>query len=300
MLKYKKIFFLFFFLGLVSSLARANGLDTCKGAVLISREIKPYIQMVKVVEETLDIPLCRVFFDKKGQVYSLDSKLSSLDSREWEFIVAVGPDALSRLVKEQVQIPVFYGMVLNPDRIISNNGMFCGVTLDLFTPERIRTFKQILPGLHRLAVMYNPGSNQIYQKIIEKINQVSGVKALPFEVLSESDIPGALKLAVKEADAIYFIPDHTVISPAIVKFIIKYGISRSIPSLGYNRFFFESGAVLSFSIDYTVIGRQVSDMITQFKKSGECMSKDPEADLLYNEKVADLLKMEVNEQFLTQ
>ena len=126
------------------------------------------------------------------------------------------------------------------------------------------------------------------------------MKAVPFEVLSESDIPDVLKQVVKGADAIYFIPDHTVISPAIVKFIIKYGIARSIPSLGYNRFFFQSGAVLSFSIDYTVIARQVSDMVTRFNKSGECISQDPEADLLYNEKVADLLNMEVNEQFLTQ
>lgn len=299
-LKYNKIIFVFLLCGLVSSLVRAEDLEPCGGAILISREIKPYIQMVNAVEENLDIPLCRVFFDTKGQIYSLDSHFSGLNRHEWDFIVAAGPDALSHLVKEQVRVPVFYGMVLNPEQIISGSGMFCGVTLNLFTPERIRTFKQILPKLNRLAVLYNPDSNLIYPEIVNGIKQVEGVTAVPVEVLSEEDIPAALKRVVKEADAIYFIPDRTVSSPAIVKFIIKYGISHSIPSLGYNRFFHESGAVLSFSIDYTVIGRQVSDMITRFKRSAECTSKDPEADLLFNEKVTDFLKMEVNKQFLNQ
>lgn len=277
----------------------AAGLDPCRGGVLISREIKPFIRMVEQLENRLNMPLCRAFLDREGRVYSLDSRFKSIDTETWDFIVAVGPAALEHLVQRNVKTPVFYGMVLNPEGILADNSRWCGVSLDLFTSSRIQRIKNILPGINRMALLYHPDKNPMAEKVLKAFEPVAGMKSVPVKVFSESEIRPAVRKATEKADAIYFIPDRTVISPAIVKYIIKYGISRDTPSLGYNRFFHESGALLSFAVDYTRTGRQVADMVARFLETGECESSTPRADLLYSEKVSELLKIEVKEELLT-
>ncbi len=280
----------------------AETLPSCPGALLISKEIKPYIQMAEAVESSLlpinGMALYRVFLDESGQPYSLDVPFAHIDLKKLKFIVAVGPAALDYLVKKPVNIPLFYGMVLNPDQIMADQDAACGVTLNLFTPSRIRDIQRIVPDIERLALLYNPVDNQIYRKVIRSFAQVEKMEAVPVEVFSESDIRPALKTAVEKADAFYFIPDSTVITPAIVKYIIKYGLSHSRPTIGYNRFFYESGALLSFRADYTGVGRQVAEMVQQFLESGSCRSEDPRAELLYNEKAAELLNIEINRKAL--
>jgi ABC-type uncharacterized transport system substrate-binding protein len=214
--------------------------------------------------------------------------------------VAVGPDALAWLAANPVNIPVFYGMVLEPEQITDPSDRFCGVTFNLFTSRRIERIKQILPALNRMAVIYNPDKNRIYKEILAQFSRVRGVLAVPVPVTSRNGITPAMETVAAKADAIYFIPDQTVISPAIVKHIIEYGISRRIPSIGYNQFFHESGALLSLSVNYEAVGRQVSEMITGYQDSGFCVSQEPEADILLNGKVAKLLRMGVQEQFLTR
>lgn len=315
MIKFKPIIYAFLVCLALARIAPAHaGTSTlhCQGAILISREIKPYIQMVESLEKKLDIPLCRVFLGSDGQVWSLDFPVSRLTGIDWQFFVAVGPDALMHLKTESLEIPVFYAMVLDPGRITGDIPGFCGVSLNLFTARNIHRIKQIAPGLERMAVMYNPDFNRIFEDVLDQFSKVPGVRAVPVAVTSQTDISRALETLAGKADAIYFIPDRTVISPAIVKHIIEYGISRSLPSIGYNRFFHESGAVLSLEVDYEAVGDQTADMIDRFLMSGSsrfpdldsdtypCRPLDPHVEILYNEKVVNLLKMEVHKQFLTQ
>ena len=297
MVKYKQMIWLLFF-SIVSSPAYSAGLEPCRGGILISKEIKPFVQMVEAVENNLDLSLCRIFFDDHGNPYSLDSGFKDLNAESWDFIIAVGPAALKYLVEKQIQTQVFYGMVLNPDQILADNSKWCGVSLNLFTPSKIRTIKQVFPGINRLALLYNPDENQMAEKILSKFELVKGIEPVPIKVFSESDIPAALKKAVKKADAFYFIPDRTVISPPIVRHIIKYGISHGIPSIGYNKFFHNTGALLTFTVDYGKIGQQVAVMVTKFINSGDCVSSMPETTLLHNSKVSDVLKIEVREELL--
>ena len=98
----------------------STGLDSCRGAILISKEIKPFIQMVEAVENTLDMPICRVFFDEQSTPYSLDARFKNLDFQSLDFIIAEGPLALKYIKKKQITTQVFYGMVLNPDQIAQN------------------------------------------------------------------------------------------------------------------------------------------------------------------------------------
>lgn len=278
--------------------AAAGGLSSCSGGILISREIKPFIEMVEGVEKRLETDLCRVFFDTGGKPYSLDFQMSDLAATPWEFIIAAGPEALEYLAEAQVNIPVFYGMVLTPDRFAFQGSDVCGVSLNLFTPAVISRVGEILPGRKKWAVFFNPADNAIQPRIRRAMEQVDDLEPVWVAVDSESDIRRVLSDAVKQADLIFFIPDQTVISPALVRHIIKYGLARATPAIGYNRFFHQSGALLSLVVNYRRTGQKVAELVNQYRETGECRRVGPQTDLLYNRNVADLLKIAVREEMV--
>jgi putative ABC transport system substrate-binding protein len=83
-----------------------------------------------------------------------------------------------------------------------------------------------------------------------------GVSLIPVAVSSRKDIPAVLKGNFGEVDALWLVPDRTITTESLIRYIIREAIYNKVPVIGYNRFFYESGAVLSFIFDYREIGSQ--------------------------------------------
>ncbi len=76
-------------------------------------------------------------------------------------------------------------------------------------------------------------------------------------------------------DAILFIPDKTIISKAVVQYVIKQAVLQGTPTVGYNQFFYDSGATLAFIIDYAKVGQQVADQVETILAGEPCPGQVP-------------------------
>ncbi|MDX9818187.1 MAG: hypothetical protein RBT16_04690, partial [Desulfococcus multivorans] len=110
-------------------------------AILLSREIAPYIEMVEGVEEGLaGTQVQRFFLDDRGTPYSLVGQSPHLDPRSFAAVVAVGPESLRYLAPRSKTTPLIYGMVLNPEAILSGDSSpRCGVDLNLPINEQLKS-----------------------------------------------------------------------------------------------------------------------------------------------------------------
>ena len=272
---------------------RASQADTGLVGVLISREIKPFITMVEGLEARLSLPVVRVFLDKNSQPYSSDPRFDVLASDAFTHLVAVGPGALSYLAKREWSAFLIYGMVLNPDHILGQQNRFCGVSLNLPAHDQISAIRSTFPDLQKLGVLYDPANNQAWVEKAALVARDLGVKLAPLAVNDRSEISGLFGWQGPGVDAILFIPDRTVISKAIIGHVIKTAVYHGIPCIGYNRYFFESGAALSFVIDYAKVGEQVALRVEQTAAGGTCRSSGPPYEALINETVIKTLNLRV-------
>ncbi len=292
--EYLILFFFTFTLWLAqAALLHAEQHQPNAGMILISSEIKPFIEMVEGLEAGLSMPLCRVFMDKKGVPYSPDPVFKQLKNDYFAFAVAVGPEALSWFSVNEWHAPLFYGMILRNHEIDAMGEKQCGVSLNLFSPRQLRDIQQILPSTKRLGLFLTPGQNQIWQELLRSAADVPEIKLVPINVTRESDIKTSLNQKLDSVDAIYFIPDAAIASPVLIQYIIKQAISRGIPTIGYNTFFHKSGSVLSFTISYHKIGTQVAQIINNFFLNGTCQSQNPNYIILMNQRVLDLLQINI-------
>lgn len=245
--------------------------------------------MVKGLEENLKIPSYRIFMDDNGRPYSTDPGFKELTPRNFRAMVAVGPRALNYLVSHAWSGPLVYGMVLNPEAILGRNNHACGVSLNLPYWGQLFAIHRTFPDIARLGILFDPANNQDWFKHAKSVAGLQGITLIPLLVRESSDIAKVFKERDLGLDAIMFIPDRTVISRVMIEYVIKEALVRGVPTIGYNQFFHDSGALLSFIISYRAVGKRVAQQVENILGGRPCARLVPNYKVVVNVRVAKKL-----------
>ena len=232
-----------------------------KVAVLVSRNIRPYAEAVE--------GLGAVFAESPGrelEIFYLDkfrgkdrvALSGELAKGEFRLFISVGPEAARFIWTDEAlkSSTKLYSVVLNPEKVLGTTSPTCGISLNIPVQEQIEIIERGLPGVWRVGLLYDPRYNSDFFEDATVRASSSGIKIVPLEVSSKKEIPGVLKDHWVDIDALWLIPDRTVISESIIKYTIKESLFKAVPVIGYNRFFYESGAALAFVFDYEELGKQ--------------------------------------------
>ncbi|MHB8910678.1 MAG: ABC transporter substrate-binding protein [Syntrophales bacterium] len=272
-----------------------------KVAILVSQNIRPYIEAVEgmsaILSEGTSAKLQVFSFDKfKGK--SRDVLIQSLTGERFDLVIAVGPEAV-RFASEEPALektPWLYSMVLNPPRVTGRTDTACGIPLDIPAQRQLEVITQGITAVKRIGLLYDPRYNSDFFSKAAAEASLHDMKIVPLKVSSKKDIPLVLKQYWDDIDALWLIPDQTVISESIVQYIIKEAVFKKIPVIGYNRFFYESGATLAFVFDYEELGRQTGRLAANVLKGRACEKETPVFHGWLNRRVIEKLGMTVPEK----
>ena len=241
--------------------AHGRPADIPSVAVVVSRHIRPYVEaeegfrsaMVEAMKADV-----QVFYLEKPERSGRGDLARRLGSEKFDLFMAVGPDA-ARFVWDEIRsegVPRLYCLVLNPEKLFVPARDVHGISLNIPVQVQVNIIGTALPGLKRIGLLYDPDHNARFFREVAEQAGLFGIRVVPLEVHSKKDIPSVLRRSWKGVDAVWLIPDRTVISETIIQYVIKEAFVRKIPLIGYNRFFYESGATLAFVFDYKELGRQ--------------------------------------------
>jgi len=262
----------------------AAGQNSEPVGIFISREIRPYMQMVEGLEKNLDRTSIRIFLDDYGNPYSQETRFQELRPGDFAVMVAVGPRALSYLQRHRWPGKIVYAMVLNPERFSWEDADLCGISLNLNPWEQLITVARVFPQLRRLGILFNPEKNQRWFNRAQALMHLKNLVLVPLKISRRADIPQLFTPPGPQVDGILFIPDQTVISQSIITYVIKEAMRLKIATFGFNRFFFDSGAALSFIINYREIGRRTATLVRNVINNLQCTSSGPPFTALLNQK----------------
>ena len=272
-----------------------------KVAVIVSWDIRPYLEAVEgmsgVLSESASARV-QVFSLEKFKGKSRDVLVQTLSGGKFDLFVAVGPEAV-RFASEEAALdktPWLFSMVLNPPKVSGRAEAACGVPLDIPAKRQLEMVAQGLTRIKRLGLLYDPRYNsEFFLKASAEAPSLD-MKIVPLKVSSKKDIPIVLKQHWDDIDALWLIPDQTVISESIVQYIIKDALFKKTPVIGYNRFFYESGAAMAFVFDYEELGRQTGRLAANVLTGKACEKEPPVFRVWLNLRVIDKLDIEVPEK----
>jgi putative tryptophan/tyrosine transport system substrate-binding protein len=271
-----------------------NPSPSVRMAIVISKQIRPYLEAVAGLEEA---------FAEKPEVKTEVWDLERLHHEEgkgvpegeetgaFALFAAVGPEAAQYVWNRMGKgaVPKIYCMVLNPEKVVGVEEKACGIPLNIPVHTQIAVISRGLPSVKRVGLLYDPQHNAGFLQQAAAAAASLNLTIVPLSVSSKRDIPSVLEDRWDLLDALWLIPDRTVISESIVAYLIKEAFLQNIPVIGYNRFFYETGAAMAFVFDYRELGRQCAQEALRMLSGEGCRETPPRFHAWVNEKMIEKL-----------
>ncbi len=272
--------------------------ETTGVAVIVSRNIRPYLEAVEGIKSTLtqDVKVeARIFFLEDYQGKSAALLVNEISESKFSMAVTVGPEA-TRFARQELRSMTrrrIYTMLLNPEEILPEEELLWGVSLRIPAGRQVELITGLMTNGARVGLLFDPNNNDVFFRAATVAAEKNGLTLIPIRVASPKDIPQMLQEAWVKIDYLWFIPDQTVSQESLVQYIIKEAITNRVGCIGYNRFFIESGAALSLVMDYREIGRQTGEIVLNLSAGKDCSLSVPAFNLEINHQVVKMLGLKL-------
>lgn len=157
--------------------------------------------------------------------------------------------------------------------------IFTGISSAASIEDQFRVLNEVLGEKKNIGVIYDPtktGKIISDALLVSKKYEFSIIEA---KVASENEIVSALKNIIKRIDALWIVPDGTVVTKDSMDVIIKSTQKHRIPVFCTASAIVKTGALISVSPDYKYTGIQASQFAKTLLDSSKTTSlgvKEPE------------------------
>lgn len=225
-------------------------------AILKSSDLKAYNDAVEGFKATAPGNATYVEYDLRGDFNQGKRLARTIRATDSALVVAVGLKAALTAMLEIVDIPILYMMILDPTKYHLTASNMTGVLIEIPTDRQLKMIRTFLPKLRKIGVLYNP--EKTATKLKEAESQATGhdFQLRGFPVEKEKEVSPQLRTLLAHSEALWLIPDSTVLTDESIRFILESAVARQIPVIGFSPEFTRLGALLSLSIDYGEVGRE--------------------------------------------
>jgi putative ABC transport system substrate-binding protein len=236
-----------------SDLAQAAGTEI---AILKSSDLKAYSEAIEGFKATAPGGVTFDEYDLRGDVERGKQLARKIRASDSSLVVAVGLKAALAAKLEIVDTPILYMMILDPLKHHLTAANMTGVLLEIPTDRQFKVIRTFLPSLRRIGMLYDPDKTTTKLKEAEPRAVLHEFQLRGFPVENEKEVPQQLRALLSESEALWLVPDSTVLTDESIRFILESALTKQIPVVGFSSEFTRLGALLSLSIDYGEIGRE--------------------------------------------
>ena len=225
-------------------------------AILQSSDIAAYREAIAGFKATGPIGAIYSEYDVQGDQALGKNLARKVRESDVSLVVAVGLKAALAAKAEIVDIPIVYMMILDPLKHQLKAANMTGTLLEVPFDRQLKIMRMFLPPLHRLGILYDPAKTST--RVMEAVEQAAALdfklKGQPVE--HDKDLPQQLRALLSNIEALWLIPDSTVLTNESIQFILDSALARQIPVIGFSPEFTRLGALLSMSVNYGEVGRE--------------------------------------------
>lgn len=243
--------------------------------ILKSSDLKAYNDAIDGFKATSPGSAIFAEYDLLGDLERGKQLAKRIRTSESSLVVAVGLKAALAAKLEIDHIPILYMMILDPFKHHLTAGNMTGVLLDVPSDHQFKVMRSFLPSLHRIGMLYDPEKTSSKLKEAEIRAPVQDFQVRGFPVMSEKDIPQQLRALLSESEALWLIPDPTVLTDESIRFILESAVAKQIPVIAFSTEFTRLGALLSLSVDYGEVGRETGRLAKRVLNGEPMMTLKP-------------------------
>jgi ABC-type uncharacterized transport system substrate-binding protein len=225
-------------------------------AILKSASIAAYNQAINGFKAALADGTTFSEYDMQGDIARGRRLAQRIRASDAALVLAVGIKAALVAKLEIAAIPVLFCMVLDPAQYHLNAPNMTGISLEVPIDRQFATMHKILPNVKRVGVLYDPEKTGALVDEAHRATRALGVEIVARQVRSEKEVPTTLRAIMPQIEALWLIPDSTVLTEDSLRFILGTALDANVPVIGFSSELVRSGALLGLSVNYEDVGRQ--------------------------------------------
>lgn len=245
----------FFLQILISLFLLAPSWASAEVLVVQSLSIKPYNDALNGFRAVCNGRLNRI----AGPGLSEPEILKKVRRSRPELILAIGMDALDKL-KSIKDVPIIYVMVLSPRNLVPEGGNITGISMKIAPEKQFAVLRELLPNVRRIGVFFDPDKSGYYVGRASNAASLMGIELLTKKVKSSKEAVAAIDAIKGKVDALWLLPDTTVVNQGTIDLLLLSSLENSIPVITFSDKYAEKGALLSLEVDPVDAGKQAGEM----------------------------------------
>jgi ABC-type uncharacterized transport system substrate-binding protein len=259
--------------------------------------VGPYEEAAKGVKDALSPTVKRWLEVVVSPTIPLDYTVQSVKTENPEVLVCFGAEA-AKFANEQ--FPDVAKVIALAPGVGPPEGDVPAVVIssEVLPQVQMKWIGAVLPDVEKIGVVYDPKASRSLVEDLSRAAEAAGsrhghpLSIVPIEVGSEGEVPDAFAKAKGGIQALLFVPDTTVTTKGTIGYLLKESLAAGIPSIGFNWYFVDNGAVLGFGIDYRALGRQSANAARKLVKDHTGDSEMPTKITVWvNSRVAQKLRI---------
>ena len=201
-----------------------------------------------------------VEYDMQGDVGRGQKLARKIRASDATLLLAVGVKAARVAKLEIVDIPVLFCMVLDPAKHDLKAPNMTGIRLEVPLDRQFSAMRSVLPSLKRIGVLYDPEKTGRLVDEARLLAKSMGLELVAKQVGTEKELPAALRALLSQVEALWLVPDSTVLTEDSLKFVLGTALDFNVPVIGFSSELVRSGALVGLSVHYEDVGRQAGLM----------------------------------------
>ncbi len=237
-----------------------------KVAILQSSDITSYNRTVEAFLDHLPTALKKHVhrFSLKGDISNGSEVVSEIRARDVNLVVTVGLKAALVMRQDLPSVPRIFCMVLDPQKYQLTKSHVAGIALEIPFTSQMVSLQEIMPKVKRVGVLYNPLKTGRVVQAAQPQAKALGLELVPRTISSEKEVPATLRAIVSQIDALWLLPDSTVLTPDSFRFLLQTTLEANVPVVGFSSDLVSKGALLSVHFRYEDVGRQAARLTEKF------------------------------------
>jgi putative ABC transport system substrate-binding protein len=235
---------------------------------------------------------------------------SELVRLEVDVIVTAGTEAVVALKRTTSAIPIVFAAAGDPvgtglvASLARPGGNITGVSNQSadIASKRLELLREVVPNLHRLAIMANIGSpiGTVEMGQVQAAAHKLRLEVVPAEIRRVDDIAPAIEALKGRADGLYVVTEPLVNTNRIR--LNTLALDARLPTIHGYREYVETGGLMSYGANFADLWRRASDLVDKIlhgTKPGDIPVEQPtKFELFVNLKTAKALGLTIPEAFL--
>ena len=261
--------------------------EDIKLSVVVSSSIRPYRLALEGLRSHFNRPIDPIYVNDNPEL-----ALYQVSEARPGYVVTIGQKAASLMTSLENKLYRHLALVVLDikDKDFFTPGKTCGVDLRVPVDVQLKLISEKLGEKRRVGIIYNPNENYDIIQMAKEASEKLALTIIPIKVTKREEIAKTIQASYTLIDTLLFIPDATVTSDAIVTHLVKDALLHGIPSVGFNNFFVENGAVMSFDIDYKEAGALGAELVRDVLSGRSCGILNPPFEVSWNDKAWELIK----------